>query len=200
MANLLAPTTELEAVNRLLGSIGQGPVNTLEVSGLPDVTTALSTLRETLKDVSTRGWSWNTDRNYTLTPTAEGYLEIPTGTLEVDPETRTSGLVQRRNPQTDRMSLYDPNEQTFEFDSAVDVNIIWAFAFDDIPQVARTYIAIAAARRFQMDFASSDVIERYSQEMEDRAWAALMRVERRTRDANSFRSNREGRAMLQRRF
>ena len=200
MKSLLAPTTELEAVNRLLGSIGQGPVNTLEVSGIPDVTTAINYLRETLKDVESRGWSWNTDRNYTLNPTATGHIEIPEGALEVDPEAKTSGLVVRRNPTTQKMSLYNPDEQTFTFDEGVDCYVVWAFPFEDIPQAGRTYVTIMAARRFQAEQVSSDVLERFEKSAEEKAWANLLRIERRVRDANAFRSNREGALMLRRRF
>jgi len=200
MQTLLAPTTELEAVNRLLGSIGQGPVNTLEFSGIPDVTSAITALRETLKDVEARGWSWNTDRNYTLRPDAQGYITIPTGALEVDPETKTSGYVIRRNLSTGKLSLYDPDEQSFTFEEPVDAYVVWAFPFEDIPQAARTYVTIAAGRRFQTETVSSDVLERFEAEQEDRAFAQLMRIERRVRDANAFRSNRAGAAMLRRRF
>lgn len=200
MNKLLAPTTELEAVNRLLGSIGQGPVNTLEFSGIPDVTDAITSLRETLKDVEARGWSWNTDRNYTLTPNSQGYIEVPDGALEVDPETKSTGYIQRRNPATDNMSIYDPNNQTFKFEDPVDVYIVWAFPFEDIPQAARTYVTVSAGRRFQAERVTSDVLERFESGQEEKAYASLLRIERRTRDANAFRNNPAGRAMMRRRF
>lgn len=200
MSTLLAPTTELEAVNRLLGSIGQGPVNTLEFSGIPDVTTAVSFLRETLKDVEAIGWSWNTDRNYTLNPDPSGYIALPDGALEADPEDKSGTIIVRRNPATDKLSLYDADAQSFKFEEAVDVYIVWAFPFEDIPQAARTYVTIAAARRFQSQVVTSQVLERFEQEEEQRAYAGLYRIERRVRDANSFRNNREGAAMLRRRF
>lgn len=200
MSTLLAPTTELEAVNRLLGSIGQGPVNTLEFSGIPDVSDALAALRETLKDVEAVGWSWNTDRNYTLNPDPSGYIAIPDGALEADPEDKSSTVVIRRNPATGKLSLYDTNEQTFKFDDSVDVYIVWAFPFEDIPQAARTYVTILAGRRFQAERVTSEVLERFEQEQEARAYANLYRIERRVRDANSFRNNSEGARMLRRRF
>lgn len=200
MSTLLAPTTELEAVNRLLGSIGQTPVNTLEFSGIPDVTDAVSYLREALKDVEAVGWSWNTDRSYTLNPDPSGYIAIPTGALEVDPEDPSASVVIRRNPATGQLSLYDYEEQSFKFDDSVDATIVWAFPFEDIPQAARTYVTILAGRRFQAQNVTSNVLSRFQEEDEMRAFMALQRIERRTRDANAFRSNREGARMLRRRF
>lgn len=200
MSTLLAPTTELEAINRMLGAIGQSPVNTLEVSGIPDVNRAVRFLRETLKDVSAMGWSWNTDRDYTLSLDPSGYIALPDGALEVDPEDKTLPVVVRRNPVTAKLSLYDSEAQTFVFKAAVPVKIIWGFPFEDIPQAARTYVAVSAARKFQAQLVSSNTLDLYNEKDEVRAWMLLMRGERRTRDTNVFRSNPEASRMLRRRF
>lgn len=200
MATLLAPSTELEAVNRMLGSIGQTPVNTLEVSGVPDVNRALRFLRETLKDLEAAGWSWNTDRNYALQPDTSGYIAIPTGALEVDPEDRTLNIAIRRNPSTNNLSLYNGAEQSFRFDEPVEVSIIWGFGFEDIPQAARTYVAIAASRKFQAQTVSSSSLDGFNELDEQRAWALLLRMERRVRDTNAFRANPQAARALRRRF
>lgn len=197
---MLTPTTELEAVNRMLGSIGQAPVNSLDTSGIPDVTRALRYLREALLDVQARGWSWNTDKNYELQPDPSGYIAVPTGALEVDPSDKTEPVVVRRNPVTEQLSLYHLEDQTFEFDEAVEVDIIWGFAFEDIPQAARTYVAIAASRKFQAQTVSSGPLDGFNQADEDTAWRRLDRMERRVRDTNSFRVNPEASRMLRRRF
>lgn len=197
---MLAPSTELEAVNRMLGSIGQTPVNTLEVSGIPDVTRALRYLRETLLDVQARGWSWNTDKGYALQPDPSGHIPIPSGALEVDASDNTATVVVRRNPNTDQLSLYNADDKTFAFDAAVDVDIIWGFSFEDIPQAARTYVAIAASRKFQAQTVSSASLDGFNQADEEAAWRRLDRMERRIRDTNSFRVNPEASRMLRRRF
>lgn len=200
MATLLSPTTELEAVNRILASIGQSPVNTLTVSGIPDVVDAVQALRDTLLDLETAGWSWNVDRNYNLSPQTDGTIPIPTGALEVDPEDMNGNIVVRRNPATGTLSLYDADTQSFTFSQSVPVRIVWAFPFDDVPQAARTYVAIAAGRKFQADRVSSPVLDRFNEQDEARAWALLLRIERRTRDTNSFRNNPAAQRMLRRRF
>lgn len=200
MATLLAPSTELEAVNRMLGSIGQTPVNTLEVSGVPDVNRAVRFLRETLKDLETAGWSWNTDRNYALQPDPSGYIAIPTGALEVDPEDRSLNIAIRRNPVTNNLSLYNGAEQSFKFTDPVEVSITWGFSFEDVPQAARTYVAIAASRKFQAQTVSSGSLDGFNEMDEKRAWALLHRMERRVRDTNVFRANPAASRALRRRF
>ncbi|WP_145960512.1 phage tail protein [Novosphingobium meiothermophilum] len=200
MSTLIAPSTELEAVNRMLASIGQSPVNTLTVSGVPDVVDALQVLRDTLRDVEAQGWSWNTDRNYSLSPQIDGTIKIPSGAMEVDASTVSSNIVVRRNPNTNELSLYDLDNQTYTFTAAVEVEIIWAYPFEDIPQTARTYVSIAAARKFQAQRVSSPLLDGYNDRDEQRAWDRLWRSERRTRDTNSFRANPSARRSLRRRF
>lgn len=197
---LLAPATELEAVNEILGAIGQSPVNTLELSGVPDVIDATALLRSTLRDVEAAGWSWNTDSNYTLQVQADGTIPVPVGALEVDPEDKTSALIVRRNPATGNLSLYDPTTQSFAQTSAVACRIVWAFPFIDIPQAARTYVTIAAGRRFQAGRVAAPTLEKFNEDAENRAWALLQRIERRTRDTNAFTGNPSAQKALRRRF
>ena len=60
MAN--ATTTELEAVNIMLSSIGEAPVNSLS-SGLVDAELAQTTLHNVSREVQAAGWSFNTEYN-----------------------------------------------------------------------------------------------------------------------------------------
>ena len=198
MANLLSPTSELEAVNRMLASIGQAPVNTLSVTGIGDVASARSELNEVLRDVLTVGWSFNTDEDYELSPDNDGYIKLPLGALDVDPSDSTVNVVIRRIPDGD-LALYDVDNQTFIFEESVECRVIWGFPFDDLPQPARTYIATAAARRFQAHRLASTVLDTFNQEDQDLAWNLLLRRERATRDTNLFRANSSIRRFFSRR-
>lgn len=200
LSTLLLPTTELGAVNRMLHGIGQSPVNSLDVTGIPDVINAIQFLRDFLLDVEAAGWSWNTDRNYVLNPDPSGYIAIPEGALEVDPEDKTVNIAVRRNPNTGNVSLYDADSQTFKFAASVPVKIIWAFPFDDIPQAAKTYVSIAAARKYQAQEVSSSSLDTFNEQDEVRAWRLLNRMERRVRDTNSFTANQAAQKALRRRF
>ena len=52
-----SPTqTEIDAVNFILGAIGQAPVTTLEATN-PDVAIAYQTLQEVSREVQAEGWS-----------------------------------------------------------------------------------------------------------------------------------------------
>jgi hypothetical protein len=82
---MISATTELEAVNEMLMSIGQAPVNTLAVSGIKDVNIARARLQSQTRRVLSRGFNFNTDDNYTLTPDSDGIILIPNGTLKMRP-------------------------------------------------------------------------------------------------------------------
>jgi len=185
---MLVPMTELEAVNKMLSSIGQAPVNTLNVSGIGDVNKALQQLREVTRDVETVGWSWNTDEDWQLTPDASGIIALPQGALDVDPTDASRNVVIRKHPGG-YLALWDLDGQTWEFATPLFVRIIWGFPFDELPSAARVYIATAAARRFQAQVVSSKVLDSFNEEDEERAWLLLQRRERAQRDTNLFRAN-----------
>ena len=58
MTQSISPLTELEAINQVLGAIGQGPVDTLDNTN-PDVAVVQTTLSQVSRDVQAEGWSFN---------------------------------------------------------------------------------------------------------------------------------------------
>lgn len=203
---LLAPMSDLEAVNRMLTSIGGVPVNTLSVTGAGDVADAVRQLNEALRDVESVGYSWNTDYNYPLTPDTNGHIFLPTGTLDISSRDTNVGVVVRTEPTSGNPALYDAVAHSFVFDSTkynaqspLLVDIVWGFAFNDLPQAARTYIATAAARRFQAQKVNSTILDKYGAEDEERAFVLLQRYERRSRNTNSFQSSASLQRWMQRR-
>ena len=69
-------STELDAVNSILMSVGETPVNTLTVQS-PEVAIAQKTLRQVCREIQSEGWSYNTENEY---PIAVSYthLTLPT--------------------------------------------------------------------------------------------------------------------------
>jgi len=62
-----AVSTELDAVNQILSSVGQAPVTTLDLQN-PEVSIVLNTLREINRQVQAEGWIFNTERDYEMIP------------------------------------------------------------------------------------------------------------------------------------
>lgn len=188
---MIAPMTELEAVNEMLMSIGQAPVSTLNVSGIHDVNIAKAELLKVSRRIQSRGWNWNSDDDYKLNPDADGVVLVPTGALRVDAEDPFDNFVVRRH-DTKGLALYNRDENTFVFPvgTPVPVKVVWGYAFEDLPETARCYIATSAGRKFQSRVIGSQILDAFQAEDEMRAWVLLEREERASRDTNVFRASR----------
>jgi hypothetical protein len=183
---MIEAQTELDAVNAMLLSIGQAPVSTLSVSGITDVNIARKLLETAARRCLAKGWNFNTDDDYVITPDANGFCLVPSGALSVDSSNTSENLVQRRAPNGS-MCFYSKDAQSFLFNASITVKVIWGFAFEDLPEVARNYIATYAGRRFQSRVIGSQILDRFEEEDERYAWVLLQTEERRSADTNMFR-------------
>lgn len=189
MNYLMTPMTELEAVNTMLASIGQAPVNTLEVAGIKDVSIARMHLHNVSREVQSKGWHFNTDVGVTLPLNQAGEALIPTNTLRVDVTDFRKDFVERQGKLWDRENL------TFELEEAPEVTIVYFFDFEELPQAARNYIATRAARLFQTNVIGSRILFEYTAQHEAEAYANLRRAENKTKDANMLRAKNSSNAI-----
>lgn len=175
--------TKLDAVNLMLASIGQSPVNTLSGSLPKDVSKAVVALDSALREVLTQGWSFNSDYEYEMTPNGSDLIAVPANALQIDP-TYGNDYVPRYNAVEDGMYLYNREDREFTFDNDVKVNIVWAYEFEQIPQHARQYIATKAARKFQTGIMASAILHQFTRDDESEAYATFRRVEKRQKNYN----------------
>lgn len=177
---VLSPMSELDAVNMMLLSIGQAPVNTLDITGIKDVSFARLMLHNTSRQVQARGWWFNRELKYKLTPDVNKFIFFPDNVLEIAHTEGTRDLVERNR------QLYDRDEHKFTFDEPVEVNIVWFLAFASLPQIARDYIATRAARVFQTQIVGSQILYQYTKEMEMEAGAIMTQQDLRAKRLNAF--------------
>jgi len=139
-----AVSTELDAVNQILSSVGQAPVTTLDLQN-PEVSIVLNTLREVNKQVQSEGWIFNTEREYVLSPDSSTQEIIyPYNMLQIDVNLRkhTSDYdVVRRNGK-----LYDRLNHTYTFTQDIYADVVWYFDFTDVPPAIQSYIVARAAK------------------------------------------------------
>ena len=145
MAHLVVPTSELEAVNECLENIGQSPVNTILGAIGVDTQIALNFVRKATRELQSRGWYWNTEIGYEIVPTDIKELLLPSNTLSVITVGKSShlNLVQRGS------LLYDPIRHSYAFDHSVHVDLVVGLPFEYLPEAARRFVALRAARIFQ---------------------------------------------------
>ena len=179
----LQPTTKLEAVNVMLTSIGEAPVNSL-ISGLEDAELAETILESVNKETQSKGWIFNTDLKVTLGLNADNEIVLPTNYLRVDtrPTLRSSSkdIVERGR------KLYDRIANSYVFTSGVQVDAVILLDFTDIPEVARRYITIRSARIFQDRVLSSTNIHGFQLVDEQQAYIELQDYQAETADFNIF--------------
>tara|TARA_R100001198_G_C5209805_1_gene195614 strand:- start:582 stop:1217 length:636 start_codon:yes stop_codon:yes gene_type:complete len=181
---ILQPTSRLDAVNVMLSSIGEAPVNSL-TSGLEDAELAETILESVNRETQSKGWIFNTDLKIKLTRNvSNNHIELPNNYIRVDTRNllRSSkkDIVERGRKLYDRIS----NSYVFSDDIVVDAVILLDFA--DIPEVARRYITIRSARIFQDRVLSSPNIHGFQMQDEQQAFIELQDYQAETADFNIF--------------
>jgi hypothetical protein len=176
----MTPTTKLEAVNIMLSSIGETPVNSL-TSGLVDAEIAETILNATNRDVQSRGWHFNTERSFKLaSKPITGEVVLPNNCLKADTVDRKLDYVQRGK------KLYDKTNHTFNIGKTVEVDMVMLLDFEDTPEAARRYVALKAARVFQDRVVGSSDLHGFQEKDEIFAAIELADAEADTGDYNIF--------------
>lgn len=161
----LTPTTELEAVNVLLGAIGEAPISDLETLGNLYASQARDTLRAVSREVQTAGWWFNTSESFTFTLNAEGKVLPPQSILKLVPARGSEPLVIRGTRLINPLTLAD----TFSSAPTADF-VTWFLAYEELPESARRYIAVRAARLFQTSVLGSDQLYVFTEKHEEEAY------------------------------
>lgn len=181
MALALTPTSELEAVNIILGVVGENPVNSLDVAGLANVDIARQVLHDISREVQSQDWNFNTEYDYPLPLTLDGYLLVPPNTLKLD---LVDDLIGRADPVQRGDRMYDRKTRSWVFTEPLRFDMTFFLPFEQIPEQVRRYIAIRAARFFQRRFLSSTDINAFTEEEEMAARAGALAADASTADYN----------------
>jgi hypothetical protein len=179
----LTKTTPLSAVNTIIGAVGEAPVSSL-TNSTADAVIAQNVLEEVSREVQTKGWNFNTDEDVPITPSSpDGFLYLPATALAVDVDASAYpdvNLVQRGE------KFYDTWNRTFVFTKAYKARIVYFLEFTDLPEAARRYITVRAARIFHDRYVGSSEQHRFSAEEEASAYALMSDFELESGDYNIF--------------
>lgn len=182
--------TELSAVNSILGSIGQSPITTLDYEN-PEVALVARTLTEVSNQCQAEGWSFNTEYRYPLVPNTDNEIEFPSNVLQFD-------LSDTESPEMDVVrrdgKLYDKLGHTFKFTDKVYLDVVWRFAFEDLPHPFKQYISFRAAKLVAAKLMSSTELFKMLQDQEGVARATCMEYECNQGDYN-YLGNPRGTSM-----
>ena len=182
----VAATTELEAINIMLAAIAEAPINNLTDTLPVDARLAQSTLAEFNKEVQSEGWSFNTEIDVTLPRDGSNQINLPTNILRVDANIHQHPTI---DPIQRGLKLYDRQNNKYEFDEDLICTVVYLRTFDEIPEQARRYINIKAARVFVDRLVGDQGLRTYTQEDETRARTILTETDYANADHNLLRGD-----------
>ncbi len=180
------PTTELEAVNEMLGTIGESPVMTIEDNGVVDASIAYQILTSVSRAIQSTGWHFNTELAMEISPAFPSKnLVLPNNILRVDTVESDADvdLVQRG------LRLYNRVDHTYEFTRPYCVEMVLMLNFTELPEAARYYVTIRAARVFQERTVGSSTLTGFTEKDEMWAKIGLQDADGDTKDANILKTS-----------
>jgi len=173
--------TELEAVNVLLTTIGEQPINSLSGNQTTDVSIARQVLTEVSREVQSQGWHFNTEPEVTLVPDSTNKnITVPIDVARID--SKYKNVVIRSD------KLFDVENRTYVFEDNLKCDIIYFHDFLDLPHVAKKYITSRAARIFSDRSLNSETLHRMLRGDEQQALVNLKEYENDTASHSMFDS------------
>ena len=168
---ILTPITQLDAVNEIIGTLGEIPVNTLVDPENVDVMNAIRMLDSVVKDVQSRGWTFNTIPAYSFIPDKNSKI-IQWNNNLLSVKFSDKRIVRNRNGR-----LYDITNNTDRFENTIEAEVIMLIPFEEMPQVFRQYCTVRTARLFNVRYLGDAIMLQELQQEEQQAYAQYMEYE-----------------------
>ena len=160
----MAASTELQAVNVMLQTLGESTTTTLSGTLPFEVNAAQLTLAEVSKGVQQEGFTFNTQFNRTVITGSDGVIS---STILHVYDAANSKVYSVRGDV-----LWSVTDNALE-DDDIAMTVVKELGFTSVPEVARRYITIRAARIFADRFVGSTAIREFTERDEAEAKAQL---------------------------
>ena len=213
MALLTGHMSKLQAVNDMLFTIGERPVNSL-ASGLAEASQASDILDRVSRQIQMKGWHCNTLFNFQLTPNASNQFALPDNTLKVDtvnPQYRRSNstpapssyvnVSMRRDAADTKWLLWDNDNgsETITDVTTMTLDLVQLLEFANLTPALQIYVWTAAAHRFQQGTVGSAALDGFSTSDVLEAMADAVNEDFENSDANIIHDNAHVAAVAKRR-
>lgn len=203
MATLSGHLTKLQAVNEILQSIGEDPVNSLG-SNVPDAAEAERVLDAENRRIQLIGWHANTLQDHTLNKNADNQFVLGVNTLKVD-TVNPRGARRRGSPSPSSfidagmrrsaddtkwlMWDVDNNSETWPTLTTLTVDLVQLIEFANLTPALQIYVWTSAAHRFQHGTMGSSSLDLFTQADVARAEVAAVNEDLENEDTNIIRDN-----------
>lgn len=162
-------TTRLDAINTILTSSQLSTVESLS-SGDVDSEIAENILDEICVEIQTIGWYWNTEV-FELSPDNDGNILLPSNCLKIDATDTYLDVVQRGS------KLYNKETHSYSFSKPLELEIVLALDFEELPQSCRRYITMKSAMIFQERTVGDPTIVNALNQEAMQAWGQMKKEE-----------------------
>tara|TARA_B100000700_G_C15046748_1_gene858317 strand:- start:3344 stop:3961 length:618 start_codon:yes stop_codon:yes gene_type:complete len=179
-------TSELEAVNTILSAVGEPPINSLDEQKNADAAIARNILNEVSREVQTHGWHFNTQQKVKLSPSTDSHIVLDDSVVRVDIENIAGGTYNSTDITQRGNKLFNRTDNTYVFSNDVEATVIYLLGWGELPEPARRFVTVRAARIFQDRMVGSQAHHAFSREDESRARALLKEFEGETADHSIF--------------
>lgn len=180
--NFLNPTTQLEAINLILSTIGASPISSLDDGSSVDASQAQLILDSVSRQIQQRGWWFNVEEDYPLSvDLTSKNITVPMNTLKVISTDANVVLRGRR--------LYDLDNHTYQFTDGLNVELTVLLPFDELPEAARNLITQRAGRMFQERMFGSDTLSNFTKLDESIALSDLVAADIESRQPNMLKDS-----------
>ncbi len=173
----ISALTELDAVNNIIGTLGEAPIDTLENLTDVDSINAYRILQEVNRQEQARGWSFNIIEGYTLNPDTADNNQIPWNSNYLFLKSAEYKLVRAGQYVKDLIT------NTTVFPSSIDVDIVLFIPFEELPEQMRSYIVAKAGAMFQAAYYGDENMMKMIDIQVQDTWQHLMDYEM---DANDY--------------
>jgi len=212
MATMVAHMSELQAVNQMLRSIGETPVQTLS-SGQLDAEQAQTVLGEVSRRIQAQGWHCNTRRSVSLAKNSSNQFAVGVNVLSIDTVNPDSGrrqgtpnpssyynAVLRRSADDTKFLLYDVDNdsETWADPDLLTVDIIEYLPFSALTPLLQVYVYKSAGHEFQKSAVSSGTLYQFTLEDVEESGINALQEDTANADRNMFTHNRHAREVVYR--
>lgn len=186
-------TSRTQAVNSLLQSIGEPPVDQVETSDSVEVVSADAAITEWTNTVLMKGWHFNTEYDYEIASNGDNEKPLPSNYLQLAYAYANNDLTTPVAVTARAGKLYDTENHTFIFEAGrvIKVDMLLALEWEEMSEAARKVITAEACKTFQARLQGSRIVAAIEEDTVLRCWANLEMEEDRANPANQIRGNRE---------
>ena len=168
----ISALTELDAVNNIIGTLGEAPIDTLEDLTNVDAINALRILEDVNRQEQSRGWSFNLIENFTLNPDINDNNRIPWNNRYLFLKGQEGTKLVRYGKH-----IKDLVRNSDYFPKPIQAEVILWIPFEELPEQMRSYIVAKAGFMFQSAYYGDDGMTTVINMQVQDAWQHLMDYE-----------------------